>query len=309
MQNISSDNIYIMSDENRYLQIYKGNCYTKRYQKRYQKIIVLDLDETLGSFGDLHILWTGIQKLYRFDDESIQSVFNSIMELYPEFLRHGVLSILDFLNTKKTSGHFDKLFIYTNNICPPPWITLIVRYINERLQTKRELFDKIISAFKINNKIVELSRTRKEKSVSDLIRCVLLPKSTEICFIDDTYHKDMIAEKVYYIQPYPYYHGLSADQIIQRFIKSSFGSQFVKDSDTEDTFFEFIQDWFFFHKRGTNFPSKPDNEMDMFVAKKMMYHIKDFFYLTSRKNFTRRKYTNLGRKTRKTYDAFSLPIS
>ena len=100
-----------MLNENRYLKIYEGQCYKKKYQKRYQKIIVFDLDETIGSFGDLYILWSGLQKIYTFDKENVQREFNSIMDLYPEFLRYGFMQILEFLYTKKKQGDCDKIFI------------------------------------------------------------------------------------------------------------------------------------------------------------------------------------------------------
>jgi hypothetical protein len=290
-----------MLDENRYLQIYAGQCYQKRYQKRYQKIIVFDFDETVGSFGDLHILWTGLNKIFVFDKENTQIEFNNIMELYPEFLRYGVLQILEFLYTKKKQGECDKLFIYTNNICLPPWVSLIIEYINKKLKAKDAIFDKIISAFKINNKIVEVSRTKKEKSCGDLIRCTLLPKNTEICFIDDTYHKDMLNEKVFYIQPYPYHHGLSGEIIIQRFMSSKYGEEFIKRSNMNDRFYEYISDWFYFHNHSANEWPKQNSVINTFVAQKMMYHIKEFFYLTNRKNRTRKRHHKTVRSTRKNH--------
>jgi hypothetical protein len=287
-----------MSDEIRYLQVYKGGCYDKKYQKKYQKIIVFDLDETLGSFGDLYILWSGINNIHTFDKEKIQDAFNRIIDIYPEFLRYGILNILDFLYSKKASRECDKLFIYTNNICTPPWVSLIVEYVNVKLRIKVPLFDKIISAFKINNKIVEISRTQREKTCGDLIRCTLLPKTTEICFIDDTYHRDMVNDKVYYIQPHPYEHGVSTNSIIKRFSSSQFGADFIRNAHMEHTFEEYITDWFYFHKKGGESAHK-NSETDVFVAQKMMYHIKEFFYLTNKKNRTRRKYGRLGRQTRK----------
>lgn len=287
-----------MSNETGFLQIHKGSCYYKNYQKKYQKIIVLDLDETIGSFGDLYILWTALNKIRTLDKNETQSVFDTVMDIYPEFLRYGILNILEFLYFKKTSGQCDKLFIYTNNVCTPPWVSLIVEYINKRLKISNGLFDKIISAFKINNKIVEFSRTSKDKSCGDLIRCTLLPKTTEICFIDDTYHRDMINEKVYYIQPFPYFHGLSVDVIIKRFMLSPYGVEFMKKTNMMYTFEEYISDWFFFHHKGTDEVAST-KDVDVFVAQKMMYHIKDFFYLTNRKNRTLKKRASNHRKTHK----------
>ena len=297
-----------MSDENRYLQIYKGGCYDKKYQKKYQKIIVFDLDETLGSFGDLYVLWSGLSKIHVFNKDAIQSDFNNILDIYPEFLRFGVLNILEYIYSKKRSGECDKLFVYTNNICSPPWVSLITEYINNKLKIKDRLFDKIISAFKINNKIIEVSRTQREKTVGDLIRCTLLPKTTEICFVDDTYHRDMIHEKIYYIQPRPYYHGLSTKDVIRRFMVSEYGVEFIKMVNMVDTFEEFITDWFYFHNKDYK-EAKTSRETDVFVAQKIMYHIKEFFYLTSKKNRTRRKRGSPGRQTRKRHVQEQEPVN
>jgi hypothetical protein len=295
--------IFIMLEDGRYLHIYKGSAYQKKTFKRYQKIIVFDLDETLGSFGDLYILWTGLQKIHSFEKETIQEDFNTILDLYPEFLRCGILYMLEYLYNKKKQGECNKLFIYTNNICNPPWVELIIEYLNKTLKIKGDLFDKIISAFKINNKIVEVSRTKREKTCSDLIRCALLPKNTEICFVDDTYHRDMLNEKVYYIQPHPYYHGISTESIIKRFMLSDYGSDFIRKQKMDDTFYEYIHDWFYFHIKPVLAANKTVHEINIFVSQKMMYHIKEFFYLTNRKNKTRRKYNKIGKFTRKNYAA------
>jgi len=294
-----------MSNENTFLSIYKGSCYNKKHQKKYQKIIVFDLDGTLGSFGELNVLWSGLNKLHRFDKNDVQSAFNNIIDIYPEFLRYGILNILDYIYNKKLSGHCDKLFIYTNNICVPPWVSLIIEYIHGKLKIKGILFDKIISAFKINNKIIELSRTQREKTCADLIRCTLLPKTTEICFIDDTYHRDMVNEKVYYIKPFPYKHGLSDNVIIERFIKSPYGSDFIDTINMKDTFREYISDWFYFNNSYGSGSTK-NTETDIFVSKKLMYHIKEFFYLTNRNNITRKKRTKMDRHTRKNHGSEAL---
>jgi hypothetical protein len=108
----------------------------------------------------------------------------------------------------------------------------------------------------------------------------------------------MVNDKVYYIQPHPYIHGISTNSIINRFLISPFGANFVHDVHMEHSFEEYIIDWFYFHKKGGESAHKK-NDTDVFVAQKMMYHIKEFFYLTNKKNRTRRKYGKLGRQTRR----------
>jgi len=292
-----------MSKNYKYLQIYKGNCFNKQYIKKYNKALIFDFDETLGSFSDLYKLWIGITQFntnIHENEKDEQECFNEILDLYPEFLRYGILNILDYLYLKKKNGHCDKMYIYTNNNCNSSWITYITNYFKYKLNYKEELFDKIIYAFKINNKIVEIARTTRDKTYNDFINCTLLPKTTEICFIDNTFYNNMLNEKVYYIQPRAYYHNISMSSIIERFINSKIGTKITNNLSNEEkeSFKEFLYDWFDINNESS--PKYITNvETDIFVAQKLMYHIKEFFYLTQRKNKTRKKTIRLGRITRK----------
>ena len=118
------------------------------------KVVVFDLDETLGSFGDLYILWSGITQLH---PQFTQ--FEQLMDLYPEFLRYGILTILEFLYEKKKTKECSKIFIYTNNRCSKEWVQNICSYFQTKihaLQPKGDilipLFNTLICAFKIKNK-------------------------------------------------------------------------------------------------------------------------------------------------------------
>ena len=62
-----------------------------------KKVVIFDLDETLGSFADLYILWGGIKQVNP-DCDSIEE----ILDLFPEFLRFGILIILEYLYECKT---------------------------------------------------------------------------------------------------------------------------------------------------------------------------------------------------------------
>jgi hypothetical protein len=60
-----------------------------------------------------------------------------------------------------------------------------------------------------------------------------------------------------------------------------------------------MMDWFELNN-GSRTASNKNNEVDIFVAQKMMYHVKEFFYLTQRSNKTRKRCLRLGGKnTRK----------
>jgi hypothetical protein len=283
-------------NDHTFLQIFKGKCFTKNYVKKYQKVLAFDLDETLGSFAHLNVLWSGIIKLKNIPDP--QNLFNKILDLYPEFIRYGILNILDYLYMKKKEGELDKLYIYTNNRCRPPWVSFIARYFEYKMNINEDLFDKIISAFKINNKVIEVNRTSRKKTYSDFISCTVLPKTTEICFIDNTYYNEMLNEKVYYIQPRAYIHDLTIKQIIERFIHSDISKEFIDEMENANRLRSYLNDWFLSND-SIDVVELEKTTIDFLVAQKMMYHIKEYFYLTNRKDKTRKMRIKLTRTTRK----------
>jgi len=275
------------------VHIYKGKTFTKMKQQgsysshnSSKKVIVFDLDETLGAFGEMFLMWSAIEPYMGFIDKKM--IFRELLELYPEFLRPGVLSILEFLNYKKKAGVCSSIFLYTNNQCPKEWVDLILEYFEERLKCP-DLFDKVVYAFKINNKIVEPLRTSHSKIYSDLIRCTLMPKNSELCFIDNTYHRKMDHDRVYYIQPKSYEHGLLPEEIITRFMRKWL--IFPLPDEVEDS----LREWFS-HIRPNNGGSVQES---LIVSQKIMYHLKEYFLLSTKMPKTKKISFGLGRFTRK----------
>jgi hypothetical protein len=293
------------------IKIYKGSQYSSIkksrrysntihspgvYKKGNEKSVVFDLDETIGSFGELYILWQGVYASFQNTNENhnMDIIFKKLLDLYPEFLRHGILNILEYLYTKKVSGECSKVFLYTNNQCyglnNSKWLSFIIGYIHSKIcSQKKVLFDKIICAFKINNQIIEPLRTTHIKTYSDFIRCSLLPKYAEICFIDNTYYNKMLNDRVYYIQPRSYHHMLSKKEIIDRFT-----NQFIYPS----LDYAFVVDWF--SKKYIDSQNPVNLSLDIIVSQKIMYHLKEFFLLSTRVKKTKKILIRFGRFTRKT---------
>jgi hypothetical protein len=280
------------------IHIYKGKSFmmsSKKNKIQSEKVITFDLDETLGSFGELYILWQAITEYYKKVEKlhDMNTIFYTLLDLYPEFLRHGILNILGYLYNKKLSGECSKVFLYTNNNCygseNSKWLSFLIGYIHEKICSQNMiLFDKIICAFKINNLVMEPMRTTNNKTYSDFIRCSLLPKSAEVCFIDNTYYQKMLNDRVYYIQPRSYYHMLSKDVIMDRL---------EKQWKTPVLDFSFIRDRFLKYSVGSRFSSKLS--VDIMVSQKIMYHLKEFFLLTTKGKKTKKMLVRLGRFTRK----------
>jgi hypothetical protein len=66
--------------------------------KCISKIVVFDLDETLGYFMELGMFWDSLTNYIKNNKLQIpidQKLFNKILDLYPEFLRPNILGILN----------------------------------------------------------------------------------------------------------------------------------------------------------------------------------------------------------------------
>ena len=276
------------------IQIYKGRGLKKINNNEGAKTFVFDLDETIGSFSELYILFKCIEyvktdlKLNIFDND--KELF-SLLDLFPEFFRYGISVIFQYLHEKKNITNNILVYIYTNNNCIPiSWTTIIVKYMEEKFGVKN-LFDNIIRAFKIGNQIVEYNRTSVNKTYKDLIRCVHIPINTELCFIDNINHPKMKHRHVYYIQPKPYYHYVNRNEIIGRFINSQCGSlmQTLVQDKLENLVLKYYnKNDYILHEY---VKTKEEFETDIILSKKIMYHIKNFFYMKIRKLKTRKKRT------------------
>lgn len=266
-------------------KIYKGKNFIKKgLPPNQQKIITFDLDETLGAFGEMYILWTALKPT----STNSYIIFRELMTLYPECLRPGIIPILEYLSYKKQTGQCSYIFLYTNNQCSPIWVDLILNYFDEKLQTKH-LFDKAVKAFKINDQIVEPLRTSHHKIYSDLIRCTMIPKQSELCFIDNTYHRKMENERVYYIQPKSYEHGLSSEEMMNRILNKWTVSPLPIGFEKE------LREMF-------SPPVKKNIRAHIdaiIVSQKIMYHLKEYFLLSTKKPKTKKISFGLGRFTRK----------
>jgi len=238
------------------------------------KVVVFDLDETLGYFVELGVFWDCLKINNEKRIIMNEEVFHKVLDLYPEFVRPNIIEILNYLKERKKTLCCHQLMIYTNNQGPPQWATQILSYFEQKINSR--LFDKIIAAFKINGKRVELSRTTHNKTFDDLMKCTKLPLNTEIFFLDDVYHPEMCHKNVYYINIKPYVHSLSIDTMILRFINSKFGNMFVERKNVP-IFEENMKNCM--KKYKLEIKEKQENEynIDKILGKKIMNHLHDFF--------------------------------
>ena len=238
---------------------------------KYKKVVVFDLDETLGSFGQFGSFCMLLDDYYN-DDNKAYNMFNDLLDLYPEYPRPYILNVLRYLLQKKKDGKCKAVMIYTNNQGERAWVEHIKTYFETKLKSK--IFEQIISAFKVDGKIVEVNRTTHDKTIDDFFRCTKLPKDVEICFVDDLFHPKMEDENVYYIHVKGYKHYLPSSVIIKRFLNSSLAKEMKNNNAEKEKFTDFMM-----NRLKYNITEKdPDEqEVDVIISKKMLEHMKSFF--------------------------------
>ena len=240
-----------------------------------KKIVVIDVDETIGYFVELGIFCDALTTTAWNNDATAQYAhFNHLMDAFPEFLRPNILDLLRFLKLKKDSNECCGVMVYTNNSGPRAWVEHIIGYMESKLGAR--LFDQIVAAFKINGKIIEMGRTTHDKTYEDLLRCTKLPSNVEVCFLDDQMHSQMEHGQVYYNNVKPYVHQLSVQTLINRFIQSPV----LRSTISMGTVGDFRQGIAKFMQRfqAAHVPKDPmEQEIDRIISKKIMEHLNEFF--------------------------------
>ena len=281
------------------LNVYKGKgLLCKKKKNNSVKTFVFDLDETIGSFTDLYILFKSIEEIQSKTDDPLYKsdeylLFN-LLDIFPEFFRYGISVLFKYLNDKKNT-HDINVYIYTNNTCIPiTWTSIIINYIEKKWDIS--LFDNIIRCFKIKDRIIEYKRTTTEKTFHDLIRCIKLSTNTELCFIDNVLFPKMLHRYVYYLRPKPYYHYINREDILNRFILSDIGKEiYTKLQVDSEYLFDTLKTWY--HNQGYFFDSygrtQQELDVDIEVSKKLFYHCRLFFHMTTKKNKTKKKNLSL----------------
>ena len=260
------------------------------------KIVVFDLDETLGYFTQFGIFWdclnNYVKRIYNYN--LTQHDFNHILDLYPEFLRPNRINILNYLKNKKHTKCCHKMMIYTNNQGPKEWAHHIVSYFESKI--KYRLFDQIISAFKINGKRVEICRSSHDKTHEDFIKCTKIPINAEICFLDDSFYPEMANDNIYYINLKPYIYQLKFSEMIVRFLQCVIGKRLIKDPDDFEKFMTIEYNRYDYKYTEKN---SEEYEIDKIIGKQIMSHLQDFFKTSNKttNNKTKRMKKNTKTKT------------
>jgi hypothetical protein len=245
--------------------------------------VVFDLDETLGYFSEFGIFWGALGAFFK--RPLTQLDFNMTLDLYPEFIRPNIMEVLTFLKYKKMAKKCGRMMIYTNNQGPKEWVMFIKSYFEWKMGGV--IFDRIISAFKVNGVRVELGRTTHGKTHADFINCSKIPENARICFIDDVFHPEMENDNVYYIRVDPYIYKLPCEILINRYLKThSFANsaQFISKCMERFARFKFVQ------------KTEAEYEDDKRETKRIKRLVRLFFNQSNTRRIKRRTF---GNKTRR----------
>ncbi len=255
------------------------------------KIVVFDLDETLGSFVEIGMFWDALEHFY--EHNLLHSDFFEVLAIFPEFLRPNILNVLKYLLQKKREKKCEKIMIYTNNQGPKSWIQMISAYLNHVVGGDGTLFDNIIAAFKVRGRIIEVGRTMHDKCLDDLIRCTQIPSNAEICFLDDLFHPLMEHDNVFYINVKPYNYSMAYEEMAKRYYRV-YGEKLrniVKATAVDEKLFvEHVTAYMKRYNYTVVEKSPNETAVDIIVSKKILVYLEDFFRITnSRTPQTRRK--------------------
>lgn len=265
--------------------------------KNVNKIVVFDLDETLGYFVEFGMFWEAFINYLKYKNKNVnlnQQIFNEMLDLYPEFCRPNIINILEYLKEQKEQCICNKIMIYTNNQGPREWVENIKNYFEMKINY--QIFDQIIAAFKVNGKTLEICRTSHIKSHKDLVRCSKIPLHTHICFLDDTFYPKMSNSNIYYINIKPYVYDLSFDTIITRFLNSDLSREYdINKNEFREYIFSFMDNYQYLYVK-----KKPeDYNMDKLLSNKILLHLHIFFDKTPTSNTRKNNYKKYKEKTRK----------
>jgi hypothetical protein len=261
------------------------------------KIVVFDLDETLGYFSEFSMFWDSLCHYAKTNGSPnlTQKDFNNTLDLFPEFLRPNIINILKYLKQKKESNVCHKVMIYTNNNGPKEWCQSIVNYFETKIDAK--IIDQIIAAFKVNGKQIELFRTTYKKTYTDLIKCTKLPVNTEICFLDDIFHPDMVNENIYYINVKPYYYDLVFEEMLKRFLNTKLGKEYAINNNFEKIM---LDHWKLYkYNYAEKEKDEKEYELDKIVGKQIITHLQIFFNDKPKRSKTMKKKHNSKNNTYK----------
>jgi hypothetical protein len=163
------------------------------------KIIVFDLDQTLGFFDQI---------VYIINQTRLE-IYAPLFELFPEIFRPQLFELLHSLALLKKNNRVKGIVLYSNNR-NDDFVQQVIQYIHTKLGYL--IFEPVITYHSVE-------RTTREKSYHDLFACIKDGNTHLFCFIDDKYHERMNHVHIYYIRSEAYQYILEEQDVNNRIQK------------------------------------------------------------------------------------------
>lgn len=185
--------------------------------KCINKVIVFDLDDTIGHFEQVSMFLNGLQLIV---DKNISDKYlYKLLDLWPQIFRPGIIDTLETISKIKKRNKCVKIIIYTNNMGPRSWTLIIKRYLERKMGYN--IFDKVITAYRPHKK--HNCRTTHSKTYNDLLKCTGYNKNTDFLFLDDQMHHEMKHPKIKYLHLHPYTYSIPFHKMISSYLDSKYG--------------------------------------------------------------------------------------
>tara|TARA_Y100000780_G_C13693021_1_gene420310 strand:+ start:6496 stop:7092 length:597 start_codon:yes stop_codon:yes gene_type:complete len=177
--------------------------------RKKQKIIIFDLDETIGYFQDLSSLF--VNEIKRFPNSEPRNILFGLMDLNPVIFRENIFDIFHLIINAKKKNQSLITILFTNNQGPKLWYNLIIEYIHYKLNYP--LFDYVIGPYKIGDVVIEPYRTSHNKDINDLSNIIGIPiENMDIIIFEDQLHTNMVHKNVIYVKLEPYVHYIEPNK-------------------------------------------------------------------------------------------------
>jgi hypothetical protein len=184
--------------------------------RRSKVAVIFDLDETIGHFYQIGKIWEGL-KFFE-EDKFKNKEFFKLLDMFPFVFRPQIFDVFRYLRDQKKKDSSIRVIIYSNNTGTPKWANLIKKYIEKKIDYK--LFDKVITAWKVNGVILEPCRSTNEKTYEEILKCGNLNENMELFFVDDAYHPKMFHDNVDYMHIKEYRFAYEIGDMIEKYLNS-----------------------------------------------------------------------------------------
>ena len=182
------------------------------------KIIIFDLDETIGFFGEIYTFFCAIKyyfSVYSNAEYKDADVIGYLIDIFPELLRPGILNILHNLAQERiTNGSSFYIYMYTSNRLHNSWANNIKNYLNNK--TRYNIFHEVVF-----NGTPKKHKLVHNKSIEDFSKQSKIETNNDFCFIDNNFHPYMIKPNIHYIHLNHYICYISINELIHRTLMST----------------------------------------------------------------------------------------